>query len=245
MIKIYPLKEVQYQVNKTKDFQHIDNSDLVNEEDGYILTVRPFIIHIGDELILIDAGFGLHENNQSILVKRIEEVGFYSTAISRILISHLHKDHIGGVGKISNAKLISYFPNAKIYIHEDEMNYTMNLEKTNPSYDFNIIKGLQYHPQVNYLRETSGEIIPGVYFEKVGGHVPHQMVFWIKKDNQTVFYGADNLPQLSYLKYDMAFKSDIDGKSAQKSRKIWQEQMIEESWTCLFYHGKTTAYKKF
>ena len=244
MIKIYPLKEIQYQVNKSKDFQYVDDADLVDEANGYVLTVRPFIIHKGDELILIDAGFGFHEGEESVLVKRIEEIGFYATAITRILISHLHKDHIGGLGKIVDNRLETYFPNAKIYIHEDEMNYTMGLDG-HSSYNFDMVKGLQYHPQVNYIREMEGEIIPGVFFEKVGGHVPHQMVFWIKEGTETVFYGADNLPQLSYLKYDMAFKNDVDGKSAQKSRQLWQKQMVDENWTVLFYHGKSTSVKRF
>ena len=244
MIKIYPLREVQYQVNKTKEFNYIDDLDLVDEANGYVLTVRPFLVHIGDELILIDAGFGLHQDGKSELVNRIEEVGFYSTAVSRVLISHLHKDHIGGIGQMVDNKLVTYFPNAKIYIHEDEMIYTMALEK-HQSYDFNIIKGLQYHPQVTYLRENEGEITKNIRFEKVGGHVPNQMVFWISDKEDIVFYGADNLPQLSYLKYDCSFKNDVNGKDAQDSRRIWQEQMKQENWTVLFYHGKNTAVKKF
>jgi len=244
MIKIYPLREIQYQVNKTKDFNPIQNSDLVDEANGYVLTVRPFLVHVGDELILIDAGFGLHQDGKSLLVERIEEVGFYSTAVTRVLISHLHKDHVGGIGQIVDGKLITYFPNAKIYIHEDEMAYTMNLGE-HFSYNFDIIKGLQYHPQVNYLRETEGQITNAIRFEKVGGHVPHQMVFWISDEEDTVFYGADNLPQMSYLKYDCTFKNDINGKDAQDSRRIWQQKMKEENWTVLFYHGKSTAVKKF
>ena len=244
MIKIYQLREVQYQVNNTKEFNYVENLDLIDEANGYVLTVRPFLVHVGDELILIDAGFGLHQDGKSELVNRIEEVGFYATAVSRILISHLHKDHIGGIGRMVDNKLETYFPNAKIYIHEDEMMYTMALEGHH-SYDYNIIKGLQYHPQVNYLRENEGQISKNIRFEKVGGHVPHQMVFWISDEDDIVFYGADNLPQKSYLKYDCAFKNDINGKDAQESRRIWQEQMKKENWTVLFYHGKSTAVKKF
>ena len=244
MIKIYPLREVQYQVNNTKDFNFVEDLDLVDEANGYVLTVRPFLVHINDELILIDAGFGLQLDGKSELVNRIEEIGFYPTAITKILISHLHKDHIGGIGYIENDKLETYFPNAEIFIHEDEMKYTMDLDG-HTSYNYDIIKGLQYHPQVNYLRADKGEISSNITFEKVGGHVPHQMVFWIKDEEETIFYGADNLPQLSYLKYDMAFKNDVNGKDAQDSRRIWQKQMVDENWTVLFYHGKRTAVKKF
>ncbi|MBF0596431.1 MBL fold metallo-hydrolase [Faecalibacter rhinopitheci] len=244
MIKIYPLREIQYQVNKSKDFNVVNDLDLVDEANGYVLTVRPFLIHLNDELILIDAGFGYHVEGKSALVQRIEEIGFYATAITKILISHLHKDHIGGIGKIINGKVEVYFPNAKIYIHEDEMIYAM-AQQENASYKNDIVKGLQYHPQVNYLRETKGEIIPGVQFEKVGGHVPHQIVFWIADEEDIIFYGADNLPQLSYLKYDMAFKNDVDGKAGQESRRIWHKQMVDESWTVLFYHGRRTSIKKF
>ncbi|MFV0198208.1 hypothetical protein OBK01_08345 [Empedobacter falsenii] len=42
------------------------------------------------------------------------------------------------------------------------------------------------------MNENQGQISNQVEFELTGGHVPFQQVFWIKENDETVFYGADN-----------------------------------------------------
>jgi hypothetical protein len=70
-------------------------------------------------------------------------------------------------------------------------------------------------------------------------------VFWIKEGNETVFYGADNIPQQSYLKYHLAYKSDFDGKRAMNLRIKWEKEAVENHWKVLLYHDLEKAVLEF
>ncbi len=127
------------------------------------------------------------------------------------------------------------FPNAKIYFQQRELDYALGQTE---SYSFNqdYIKLLPSLPNIVIMNDDKGTIGEYITYEVTGGHSPFHQVFWIKEDNVTAFYGADNLPQKSYLKFHIAYKTDYNGKKAMELRQIWEQQAKEENWTVLFYH---------
>lgn len=86
------------------------------------------------------------------------------------------------------------------------------------------------------MNDDQGKINNEIYYEVVGGHTPFLQVFKIIENNEIAFYGAHNLPQESYLKYHVAYKSDFDGKKAMQLRIKWQKEAIEHNWKILLYH---------
>jgi glyoxylase-like metal-dependent hydrolase (beta-lactamase superfamily II) len=96
-------------------------------------------------------------------------------------------------------------------------------------------------PNIVWMSEDQGEIASGISFEVVGGHTPFMQVFWIRENGETVFYGADDLPQESYLKYHLAYKSDSDGRKAMELRLKWQKEAADEQWKILLYHDLAKA----
>lgn len=243
-MKVIPLLEGVYEVSLKKDFHYV-SPDLIDGKptEGYYLIVRPFLVQIGDENILIDAGYGGEEECEPILIKKLRENGLNSTAISKVLISHLHKDHINGIGTWIGEEFVCNFPNAQIYIQQKEYDYA--IAQTNNSYNYERLEKLKNFKNIVWMNENEGDISENIHFEMTGGHVPFQQVFWIKNNDETVFYGADNLPQLNYLKYHAAFKNDVDGHKAMEDRLRWEEQAKNEYWKILFYHGKRTDIKQF
>ena len=160
-----------------------------------------------------------------------------------MIISHLHKDHINGIGSWVGKIFVCNFPEAKIYIQQREYDYAV--AQTNNSYNYERLEKLKSFKNIIWMNEDSGKLSDEIYFELTGGHVPYQQVFWIKEDNDIVFYGADNLPQLNYLKYHAAFKNDVDGVKAMEDRLRWEVDAEKEHWKILFYHGKKTDVKQF
>ncbi|AXB57339.1 hypothetical protein HYN86_12350 [Flavobacterium fluviale] len=65
-------------------------------------------------------------------------------------------------------------------------------------------------------------------------------MFWIRDNGVTAFYGADNLPNQSYLKLNAAYKTDYDGRKAMEQRKRWETQAKEQKWKILLYHDIKT-----
>lgn len=95
------------------------------------------------------------------------------------------------------------------------------------------------------LTEDTGSISDEIIYEVCGGHTPFHQVFWIKENSKIAFYGADDLPQRSYLKFHIAYKSDFDEKKASNLRQNWEQEAKEHNWTVLFYHDMKTPLLQF
>ncbi|KUY30600.1 MBL fold metallo-hydrolase [Elizabethkingia ursingii] len=231
-MKIIPLKEGNFSVNTQKEFVLLENA---GTSSGLKMAIQPFLIITGQDYILLDAGIGWKEDNTQKIFQQLAEAGIRPEQISKILLSHLHKDHISGLVNRTPEGMELNFPGAQIYLQEREYNFALTKENT-PSYDLDILSFVVQHSNLVWMDQNKGKVMEEISFEVTGGHSPFHQVFWIKEAGETVFYGADNLPQSNYFKYHLAYKSDFDGKKALQDRIKWEKQAKEENWKILFYH---------
>ena len=155
--------------------------------------------------------------------------------ITKVLLSHLHKDHAGGVGKFDellNRTFLS-FPNAVYYINKQEMMFAET--GNNPSYKPEKIMALHNSDNV-VLLDDKGIIDGYISYELTAAHSKFHQVFWIEQEGQKVFFGADDAPQLQQMKSKFIAKYDFDGRKSMQLRTKWWEQGKQEHWTILFYH---------
>lgn len=234
-MKIIPLKEGNFSASKTKDFTLLTNEN-INTVSGIKMSVQPFLIITENDYILLDAGIGWkNEEGQSVVMKILEKENVHPEQITKLLLSHLHKDHIDGAVQLTDNGYEATFPNAQIFIQKRELDFAME-NKGNPSFDFNILEQLIHLPNIIWMNEDKGQITHEISYEVVGGHTPFMQVFWIRENEETVFYGADDLPQASYLKYHLAYKSDFDGRKAMELRLLWEKEAQANGWKILLYH---------
>lgn len=243
-MKIIPLKEGNFSTNKTKDFTLLtdENKDTVK---GIKMSVTPFLIITENDVILLDAGIGWrNENGETVISEILKKENIDPNKVTKVLLSHLHKDHIETVIIRNENGFKATFPNAEIYIQKRELDFAME-NKGNHSFDFDTLEKLIELDNIVWMDENKGNITEEISFEVVGGHTPFMQVFWIRENNETVFYGADDLPQESYLKYHLAYKSDFDGRKAMELRLKWQQEAIENHWKILLYHDLNKAFIEF
>ncbi|WP_343608566.1 MBL fold metallo-hydrolase [Chryseobacterium oranimense] len=239
-MKIIPLKEGNFSASKTKDFTLLtdENFDTVK---GIKMSVQPFLIVTEQDYILMDAGIGWkNTEGKTVISELLEKENINPEQITRLLLSHLHKDHIEGSIQETENGFVPAFPNAEIYIQRRELDFAME-NIGNPSFDFNTLEKLITLPNIVWMDDDRGNISEEISFEVVGGHTPFMQVFWIRENGETVFYGADDLPQESYLRYHLAYKSDFDGRRAMELRLKWQKEAAEEKWKILLYHDLDKA----
>lgn len=239
-MKIIPLKEGNFSTSKTKDFTLLteENFDTVK---GIKMSVTPFLIITEKDIILLDAGIGWkNENGKTVISELLEKENIHPNQVTKVLLSHLHKDHIENTITRAENGFEATFPNAEIYIQKRELGFAMK-NQGNYSFDFDTLEKLIELDNIVWMDDDKGNITDEISFEVVGGHTPFMQVFWIKENNETVFYGADNLPQEQYLKYHLAYKSDFDGRKAMELRIKWQKEAIENHWKVLLYHDLDKA----
>lgn len=235
-MKIIPLREGIFWASKKKEFTLADTKvDQAAEPGSLKMAVCPFLIELPDDLVLIDTGLGWEENGKSVLITLIETAGYQPEQITKVLLSHLHKDHTEGLGSFVEGDYKTYFPGATVFLQQREMSYALSQESSY-SFDQQTLKAIQDLPNLQYMNADKGTIGSYITYEVTGGHSPYHQVFWIREGANITFFGGDNLPQESYLKYHIAYKTDYEGKKAMELRQIWEQEAKVEGWKVLLYH---------
>jgi glyoxylase-like metal-dependent hydrolase (beta-lactamase superfamily II) len=242
-MKIIPLSEGRFTIDATKKFVSFDTAkdDLQQRPVGSLLVeIQPFAVITSKDIIVIDTGLGFNLPDGSLQIhQNLLNNGIGPLEVTKVLLSHLHKDHAGGIYKTDEMlkqKFLS-FPNAVYYVHKDEMAFA--LQKGSPSYRITDFDGLQNSDQVVFL-EGDGKIDDYIMYKVSGAHSPYHQVFWIEEEGQKIFFGGDVAPQLQQMKNKFIAKYDFDGRKCMQLRQHWWQQGKEEKWTFLFYHDIKT-----
>ena len=98
---------------------------------------------------------------------------------------------------------------------------------------------------MEWLHDDEGKIDDYIEYKITGAHSPFHQVFWIRENDDLIFFGADDAPQLHQMKHRYSAKYDFDGRKAMQLRREWWEQGAVEKWTFLFYHDVRHPTHKF
>jgi glyoxylase-like metal-dependent hydrolase (beta-lactamase superfamily II) len=239
-MKIIPLSEGSFTIDKTKDFVPFDqtNDNLQERSRGSLLVeIQPFLVLTSKDVLLLDAGLGFTDEQGILQIhQNMAMHGIYPSDVTKVLMTHLHKDHAGGMVRLDTLKneYQLSFPQAEYYISQQEINVALGGD--NPSYNSEKLICLLQNDQVHLLQEEEGMIDGYIKYEKTGGHSPFHQVFSIREGNEIAFFGGDEAPQLQQMKTKFVAKYDADGKRAMELRVKWWEIGLRENWTFLFYH---------
>jgi glyoxylase-like metal-dependent hydrolase (beta-lactamase superfamily II) len=214
-----------------------------NRPSGSLLVeIQPFVVITKDDVILLDTGLGFHNADGNLQIhQNLIDNDINPLDVTKVLMSHLHKDHAGGAG-LENKVLHHFnvsFPNATYYVQKKELEFAF--EKGAPSF---VPQELEVFKNMEKLVLVDGEgvIDSNIRYALSGGHSPFHQVFWIEEGGETVFFGGDEAPQLHQMKSRFIAKYDHDGKKAMELRQKWWEE--GKGWTFLFYHDIKTPYLK-
>lgn len=236
-MKVIPLSEGSFTIDKTKIFVPFDveKDDLQKRPIGSLLVeVQPFCVITNNDILLIDTGLGFSINNEPQIYANLQANNIQPHQITKVLLSHLHKDHAGGISFRNNIGHYNLaFPNATYYVQKQEFDFAMNTGF--PSFITDEFAILYNHPNVVWLN-GNGVIDNYIHYVITGAHSPYHQVFFIKENNETIFFGGDDAPQLQQMKSKFIAKYDNDGKKSMQLRQEWWQQGNNENWKFLFYH---------
>ena len=244
-MKVIPISEGTFTIDKTKLFVPFDDDvhELNERPRGSLLVeVQPFLIITDKDVLLLDTGLGFEKNGELQIYTNLRNAGIEPGDVTKVLMTHLHKDHAGGVTYGEHHEHIS-FPNATYYIQKLELDFALTTGF--PSFIPDELKALQSAANVHLLNDVKGTIDGYIDYELTGGHSPYHQSFWIREADELIFFGGDNAPQQQQMKIRYKTKYDHDPEKAMQLREKWWEQGNNEHWTFLFYHDvKTPTYKK-
>jgi glyoxylase-like metal-dependent hydrolase (beta-lactamase superfamily II) len=235
MAKIIPLSEGAFTVDKSKKFipfNKQEDSLQIRQKGSLLVEIQPFVVITSKDILLFDTGLGFVNKEDRLQIhQNLSENGINTGDVTKVLISHLHKDHSGGIAQ-PNKKIIG-FENATYFINKMEWEYA--LEKGLPSYHVNDFLLLKKRDNVVFT-EGNGVIDEYIYYQVTGAHSPFHQVFKIVDNEEIIFYGGDVAPQLQQMKNRFKAKYDFDGAASMELRQKWWQEGQNEKWTFLFYH---------
>ena len=128
-MKIIPLSEGAFTIDKTKLFVPFDTDkdDLQKRAVGSLLVeVQPFAVITSEDVLLLDTGLGFEQDDVLQLHKNLMNAGINPSEVTKVLMSHLHKDHAGGVSKKNaSGKYELVFPGATYYVQKNELAFAL------------------------------------------------------------------------------------------------------------------------
>lgn len=245
MSKVFSLYEGSYSVDASKAFIPFDPT-IHNPKDrpaSIFVQVQPFLIENGNDLLLLDTGLGyLNEEGLPKIYERLAELGYEANDVTKVLMTHLHFDHAGGMMFERNGVWEVSFPFADYYLQSEELSYALSVDRA--SFRRAPLEALRRYSGLHLL--NGNEIIDGyIHFEITGGHSPHHQVIKIQCDDAIYFFGGDVMPEANQVLRRFIAKYDFDGRKAMELRQQFGEQAAKENWICLMYHDKRNAIVQF
>ncbi len=242
-MKIIPLSEGAFTIDATKKFIPFNTSkdELQLRTKGSLLVeIQPFVIITSKDIIVVDTGLGFSNQDGTLQIhQNLLNNGIGAMEVTKVLISHLHKDHSGGIAREDNVLQQQFvsFPNATYFVNKDEFDFAIS--KGSPSYTPSEFKVLNQWDNVAFTK-GDGVIDGYIKYTVTGAHCPFHQVFFIEEEGQKIFFGGDVAPQLQQMKSRFMAKYDFDGKKCMELRQQWWQQGKKEKWTFLFYHDIKT-----
>lgn len=243
-MQIIPLSEGSFTIDATKQFIPFTvGEDVLKERSrgSLLVEIQPFAVVTEKDVILLDTGLGFcDEEGVPAIHRNLQKAGIEPYRVTKVLLSHLHRDHAGGISFLSkdeNERFIS-FPYATYYCQRREFELAMS--KQSASYQPEYVQLLEEYSRVSWLEQDEGWIDDSIHYQLSGGHSRYHQVFSIHEGGKMIFFGGDEAPQLHQLKNKFIAKYDVDGRKAMELRKKWWEQGASDHRTFLFYHDIQT-----
>jgi len=201
--------------------------------DTLRLPVLALLLQSPDELILIDAGCGRGRQSHPLagkLVKSLRAAGFSPDAIDKVILTHAHLDHAGG---LVDEEGRAVFTNATFYLHEAELAHWWEQSKPGENQDANAQALTEIWEAIrsNVIScEDWQEILPGIQLVPLPGHTPgHCGVRLSHEGHHLLFHLSDlALHQHVYLANpEWDFLLDLDHKEAIETRQETLDTLAE------------------
>src|SRR5215213_1757112 len=174
-MKIIPLSEGSFTIDQTKLFVPFDEEkDVLNQRPvgSLLVEIQPFIVITSKDILLLDTGLGFNDKGEGKmqLHANLEKAGIQPGQVTKVLMSHLHKDHAGGVCMEADHSKLS-LPNAIYYIQKREVDFA--LAKGFPSFIPDELEALKNSSRVHFLDNDEGSINDYISYRHTAAHSPH------------------------------------------------------------------------
>jgi len=197
-----------------------------------------FLVNTGEEVILVDAGAGTWFGGGAFgrLAVSLRSAGYSPEQVDRVLVTHLHSDHIGGLTTQDGKRV---FPNAAIVVSKAESDFWLSPEiAAKAPKDVKPFFQAAQAISAPYLKagkwhtfSDSDALGDGIRAVALLGHTPGHTGYEFSSQGQKILFWGDTIhEQLAQLSHpDITVVFDIDHAAAAAMRKQLFPTLARES----------------
>jgi glyoxylase-like metal-dependent hydrolase (beta-lactamase superfamily II) len=248
----YRLKVGDLEVTSLYDGAAVFQVDWLNDEKGVrervesALRENPhvldagdtaFLVNTGRQLVLVDTGAGKWFGGGALgyLLDSMRSAGYVPEQVDRVLITHMHSDHIGGLTTQDGTRV---FPNADVFVAKAESDYWLsqaNAAKAPKEAQqfFQAAKAISApYTKAGKWHTFSGTeaVMDGVELVSLHGHTPGHTGYEFSSQGQTILFWGDTVHaqtvQLSDPDTTVVF--DVDHPTAADARNQLLRSLARE-----------------
>ncbi len=220
--------------------------------------MRSLLIEDGNRLMIIDAGIGDKQNEaffshfyrygNDSLHGNLAKLGFHSSDITDVFLSHLHFDHCGGSVEWNDSKSgyrptfknATYWSNEKHWVWATEPN-----PREKASFLAENILPIQASGQLKFIGREKNymeNVFPNMDVLFVDGHTESMMIPHIKYKEKTLVFMADLLPSVGHIPLPYVMGYDTRPLITLKEKGVFLENAVKEDFVLFFQHDSVHEY---
>lgn len=233
---VTPLYEGTFSVGLDKKFNRIGRDD-PPQKGALKLSINPFLIKNEDQNILFDVGLGEFgvDTSTDTIKKNLAEQDVEDFEITDIFASHLHIDHIGGLAGQPNGYWELTFPDARLWVSENEWKKLGSKLQKQDETQADFINFIESKADICFLGDEE-QPLPQVRVKKVGGHTEFSQVLFYENEDQKYLMAGDVIGTRGEINRSFAAKYDYDGKKSMEIREELKKLACEQNYGILAYH---------
>ncbi len=224
-----------------------------DEQNRILMSLRVMLIQTAHRNILVDTGigdyhgekfdnrFGVKGEKNPLLENLRKNFGLLPEDITDLIVTHLHFDHVGGLGAGEQGKQEIIFPKATLHIHKQHYAYALNptardTGSFHAQYFRPLIEAAEMENRIHWVDGEEGEVLREgndvIRFRCSHGHTP-----WLLHPYDEKFiYMADLVPTSHHIPIPWVMGYDISPGITTEDKKSFYEFIVKNDLTMVFEH---------
>jgi glyoxylase-like metal-dependent hydrolase (beta-lactamase superfamily II) len=167
----------------------------------FTISVQIWILKRGNDVVIIDTGVGNHKVRpparmhmlNTLVPQWLAAAGAEPDAVTHVLMTHLHADHIGWNTRLEGQRWAPTFGNARYFVPETDYTYFKELNDRGKASDTSFADSLApiFDAGLATLVNKASELPCGLEPAEAFGHTPGQMNYWLRSNGETGVFSAD------------------------------------------------------
>lgn len=208
-------------------------------ENRFVTGFAPVLVNTGSDLVLFDTGFGADGRGNGLgqLEANLRAAGYTPDAITIVVLTHLHGDHINGLTGGGNPS----FPNARYVVGQIEYDFWTDSARAGTPAENNAkavqAKVVPFAEKTTFIK-AGDDVVSGITSIAAFGHTPGHLAFHLQSAGKQILLTADtaNHYVVSLQRPDWHVAYDIDKAQAAATRKKIFDRIATDRLPFIGYH---------